>query len=156
MCASEPGQDLRRPWSIIDDRGPEEDETPFDGMFGDHVPSTPAAPHLAFMETSVEEALAEYHREIDKLWLPAPTAALPDDDAPAPAKPLPKRGRFAPEMHDLPGFKEFMRDEAVKVFVPSNLTAQLPLIRRLCTMLFRLAPPIALGISVSPKIQVSK
>ena len=130
MCASEPGQDLRRPWSIIDDRGPEEDETPFDGMFGDHVPSTPAAPHLAFMETSVEEALAEYHREIDKLWLPAPTAALPDaaappglipdDDAPAPAKPLPKRGRFAPEMHDLPGFKEFMRDEAVKVFVPSN------------------------------------
>ena len=120
LSASEPDQDLRRPWTIYDERGKEEDDTPFEGMFGSHVPPKPPAPGLAFMETSVSEALAEYLAEVDKLLLPPPPPPIETatNDG-SPAKP-PKRGRFAPAMRDVKGFHEFMRDVAVNVFVPNN------------------------------------
>ena len=125
MTASEPGQDLRRPWTVFDERGPEEDDTPFEGMFGPDVPPKPAPPGLAFMETSIDEALAEYLSEVEKLQFPAtpsppPSAPIATASADAPPVKPPKRGRFAPEMYQLSGFYEFMRDVAVKVFVPQN------------------------------------
>ena len=112
MLPSEPGQDLRRPWSQLLDRGPEEDETPFHSMFGD-VPSD--EPSLHFMETSVEVARAEYLAEIDMPQTTSvPSSTKPDKQ--------PKRGRFAPGMCDIPGFLTFLREVAIDIFVPTNWT----------------------------------
>ena len=119
MLPSEPGQDLRRPWQELLERAPEEDATPFVGMFGE-LPMDPRS--LAFMETSIDEARAEYLREISTrpvVASPAPTPTAGSSDAPAKS---PKRGRFAPEMYDVPGFVEFLRDVAIKIFVPMDWT----------------------------------
>ena len=114
MLASETAQDLRRPWSVIDELGPEEDETGFTGMFPDSS--------LSFMETSIEVARAEYLKEVSTPPTPTPlqvvvaTAGAGDTTS---AKP-PKRGRFSPDMYALPGFVEYLRDVAIDVFVPNN------------------------------------
>ena len=108
MVQSEVGQDLRRPWSTMDELGPEELDAPYPGMFTDFI---------AFMETPVEVALAEYHAEVDKP--PTPQVQLVPGAAAA-STPPPKKERFSEGMYNLPGFREYMHEEAWHVFNPTN------------------------------------
>ena len=115
LSQSEEGQDVRPPWTQRDDLGPEEKESPYPGMFTDH---------LAFMEIPVEEARAEYLAEVAKPPAqPPPTTPIVDGvlptDKTSPVKPA-KRERFSNDMYNLPGFREYMETVAVDVFVPSN------------------------------------
>ena len=89
--------DERPPWSVLDDLGPEEASSPFPGLFSAAV---------AFMETSIPDAQKEYLLEVNK---PPPE---PGDTK--------SKSRFSQSMIDHPGFMEFMRTEALDVFVPTN------------------------------------
>ena len=124
LTPTEAGQDVRAPWMQRDDLGEEEKTAPYPGMFTDY---------LAFMETPVAEARAEYLAEVNRPPLKPPPEPPPDQPPPTTprvdgasradqaAQPKPaKRERFHPAMYDLPGFKEYMATEAIDVFVPTN------------------------------------
>ena len=94
------GEDLRPPWTSIDDLGPEELDSPYPGLF--------TTEHVSFMETTVDEARREYLAELEK------PPAEPGGDATA------KKGRISRAMYEHEGFLQFMREEAIEVFIPTN------------------------------------
>ena len=105
--------DIRAPWTNIDVVAPEEQDPPETSLFNVQA--------LAFMEMPVSEATAEYLAALSS----APAASVPFDPEPILGPdgmpgPAPKRGRFTPDMYGHPGFLEYMRTEAIKVFVPQN------------------------------------
>ena len=114
LTPTEAGQDVRPVWTQRDDVGPEERDSPHPGMFTDF---------LSFMESSIDEARAEYLAEVAKPPAqPPPPPNVPAGTTPPPlgtTKPA-KRERFNPALYNLPGFREFMEKEAIDVFVPSN------------------------------------